>query len=407
MNKKGITKLLREALGVPSNITNLARQVFDGFLNNLRKELPTGRYDFDGYSDVFTMDGDFNISDYSFNKITIKYEFFGSSRVNKTSLASMSFAQQKRFSRADIKVHNQGDFNEVRLTVEMGINIDLFDGNDIINDILADKTEYTSSFAHELKHAYDGYKKTTGSVISSTEYVVFTNTRYRVPTLDKFLHNAYFIHSVENLVRPTEIASEIESGNITKKDFIGFLAANSIYIKLKEINQMTLAGLRDGLENDLNDIIRLFNASNSEIPKDENGHIDVQSLINKTLSLFFLNLRDKKITRLTERLYPEEFLRLFDSSDSKQNKFLDKYENSLRRFSGYEEYYNHELGVFKDVSGKMIKKISKLYAMAKDDENVAEFLNKINNKVTNESVKDWDLYHDKNNTETSTFKDFE
>ncbi len=397
MDKKGITKLLREALGVPSNITTLGKHVFDKFLSHLSWELPSENYDFDEFQDVVVLNGDFNIADYSFKKIMIKVSM-DDYNTNKPILASMSYFHDKSFDRDEMKVTKGGDMNTIRLSVEIALK-PRSTKEEILDSIYEDESSYISSFTHELKHAYDGYKYQSGNVVKDTEYGIFSNDKYSVPTLDRFLHYSYFIHNTENLVRASEVASEIETGNITKKEFISFLASNSVYRMLKEINELTLAKIYNDLAKDKGPMLKILNASSIQIPEDDDEFADA------ILTLFFLNLRKKKITKLTNKLYPPQFQKLTDDSESKQSKFLKKYEDDLNKFENYEQFFTNELAIFKDVSGKMMKKINKLYAMAKDDENVAEFLNKINNKVTNESIKNWDAYHAIKKTKTSTFED--
>ncbi len=70
---------------------------------------------------------------------------------------------------------------------------------------------------------------------------------------------------------------------------------------------------------------------------------------------------------------------------------LKNYNKFIERFDNYEQFFEYEFNNFKKVSEKIIKKISKLYAMAKDDEKVADILTKINSKTTNESILDLDL----------------
>jgi len=105
-----------------------------------------------------------------------------------------------------------------------------------------------------------------------------------------------------------------------------------------------------------------------------------------------------------QRIPPYELVGLFGNSKSKQHKFLVKYVKSLNKFDNYKDFFIHEFEQFKNVSEEMMKKISKLYAMAKDDENISNVLTKINAKSTNESIKDWDLYHEIK-TKQTIFKD--
>ena len=64
----------------------------------------------------------------------------------------------------------------------------------------------------------------------------------------------------------------------------------------------------------------------------------------------------------------------------KKDEFFKKYLQRLEKYYGdFEKYFKYEEKMFNFVATKMIKKISKVYSMAKND--------------TNESIIDWELWH--------------
>jgi hypothetical protein len=400
MGKENISKMLREALGVPNNILKLGRDVYTRFLDNLESELPNSGDDFSEYRDYFYLNGDFVISDYNFKRIEITVEIFNADIKETAVLASMNYKPNITVNKDILRLVKSDDFNSDK--VNLGVTIAVKPNTtktDLIQAIINNEKEYISSFTHELKHAYDNYKKKTNSLIGGNEYRAIASSNYRIPTVDKFFHYSYFIHNIENLVRPSEVASEIEHGNITKKGFINFLASNSTYNKLKEINKMTLSSMLSDLNNEKEEMIKILQLSKMPVPNDD-------ELVETTLNLLFLNLRYQKIDILSKTLLnlPYELVGLFGNSKSKEYKFLMRYKKSLEKFDNYKDFFNYEFEKFKNISEEMMKKISKLYAMAKDDEKVANILTKINSKNTNESIKDWDLYHEIK-TKQTIFKD--
>ena len=66
------------------------------------------------------------------------------------------------------------------------------------------KAGSVSSLAHELKHAYDNFKKPTEKVVDRSNYSGFQRSRSGVRPMDQFMFKLYFINQIENLVRPTE-----------------------------------------------------------------------------------------------------------------------------------------------------------------------------------------------------------
>ena len=71
----------------------------------------------------------------------------------------------------------------------------------------------------------------------------------------------------------------------------------------------------------------------------------------------------------------EKMLGLQGEKQRRLKKFIRK----IQRFKNTEDFFRNEEKLFKFVANKMIKKISKLYAMTKSK---------------NESIKEWDLYHE-------------
>jgi hypothetical protein len=100
----------------------------------------------------------------------------------------------------------------------------------------------------------------------------------------------------------------------------------------------------------------------------------------------------------------DPFVAMLLQGDSVSRKEIKDYVDTLKRFDNYQQFFNYEQKNFKTVTDKLLKKIHKLYAMAKDD-NQSDVMQKINARTTNESILDWDLYYEANNiSETNPFK---
>jgi hypothetical protein len=104
-----------------------------------------------------------------------------------------------------------------------------------------ERDEHVSSLAHEIKHKYDKQSKKYALIGLDAEYQA-TQQRgtFGIPAIDRdFYRNMYYIHAIENLVRPTEVAYSMKRKNITKSQFKDFLENNRVYKELVQIKNFT------------------------------------------------------------------------------------------------------------------------------------------------------------------------
>lgn len=393
-----LKELLREALGVPENITNIAKYVYTSFINELNIPNDVDVDDLHEYQDVMVLKGDFRIADYKFNKIKLKYNFILSDNVAKPMIYGMSHNYKSRLT-PNMTSQHEDKFDTVSLTVRIALNKDNT-VSDLYKELNDNRNRILSSFAHELKHAYDSFKKPETKINKRAEYEVASDIRFGIEPIDKFIHNLYFINAIEGLVRPSEIAMSMEGLGITKENFIEFLANNDTYKNLKEINAFNMDNFRQELLANKERIIDVFNNANITIPNSD------EALIDEVLDLTFKNLRNSKITNLIDTLrINDPIAQLLGGVHPKANEFINNYIKKSHKFKNFHEYFAYEEKMFKFVSENMIKKINKLYAMAKEDPNVSALMQKINDKqTTNESILDWDLHYEAEKIPVTKFK---
>ena len=84
---------------------------------------------------------------------------------------------------------------------------------------------------------------------------------------------------------------------------------------------------------------------------------------------------------------------MFMGFSGDKNDFFNNYLSKLSKFQGnFKKYFEYEEKMFKFVASKMIKKISKIYAMTKND--------------TNESIIDWELWQKLNGKKQEIVTEF-
>jgi hypothetical protein len=382
--------MILEAVGVPSNIINVAREIYDRLVYEIKQ--------FDDLEDLtdnpMSFTGDFHISDYKFKEVIVTTEF---NDYHKLTLVGMGFhAKNPKLKNYD-KIFYESNFNSVEISIQF-----VGPSNTTIDELLEfinnNKTEMVISLTHELKHAYDTYKKPHESTKRRSEYSSvmlnqFSNESFRIDTLNELLFHMYFIHNVENLVRPSEFAAALEENKITKKEFYNFITNDRVFKILIKIKKTTMNDLKESLMGEIDNIKPFLESVgvNSDLPNEK--------LVDKTLELFYINLVNWNVESLgkTITMGMSFFDRVFGGGYSdEQREYLIKYSKRLQRFSdNYQDFYETLLRNNSIVANKMIKKISKVYSL-------------INDKTqTNESIKDWELYHKIKGTKSKIVTEFE
>jgi hypothetical protein len=366
--KELIRKVIKEEVGVPSNIVNVANQIYNHVIENI--------VDTDTVEEInnvkFYYEGKFRIGDLKFKMIDYMFQFHIDDDY-KIEIAGMAteggLMVTKKF-----KIKSMLDKNDFHLQIVMTTPPNTT-GKDIKDYMKKEKIVFISSITHELKHKYDKFKKPKTSLTARGEYMAFTNNNFEnIDTINKFIHNLYFTHTAENLVRPSELAGAIESGEISKKGFYKFLTNNQVFKKLKEIQGFTYEGFREQLKNDIDKIKTSFD--NNDI--DYEGLSD-DEIVDKILELLLLNLRDWKMEKVRKILVNSPIEMVFGFQGAK-GEFFNNYLRKLSKYGGdFEKYFKYEEKMFNFVATKMIKKISKVYSMVKNE--------------TNESIIDWELWH--------------
>lgn len=366
--KELIKQILKEELGVPSNITNVANQIYNEVVGNLDDSDTV-----ESLENRFSYIRDkFKIGDLKFKRVEYHFDFKINDVDNEIAIAGMAtqggFKVTKKF-----KIKSTIDNDTFHIKFVMVVPSDAT-GKDIKDYIKSERTEFISSITHELKHKYDDYKKPKTSLTQRGEYIAYTNNGFGdITPINKFIHHLYFTHTIENLVRPSELAGAIYADNITKKDFYNFITNNRVFKELKELSTFTYEGFRQDLMDYVDKIKVLFQINNI----DYDGLTD-DEIVDKTLSLLLLNLRQWK-AESTHRLLMNNPIEILLGFDGKKGEFFDKYLKKLSKYEGdFKKYFENESKMFNFVGVKMIKKLSKLYAMTKND--------------TNESIINWELW---------------
>jgi hypothetical protein len=234
------------------------------------------------------------------------------------------------------------------------------------------------------------------------DYSSFQSTKFDIPAINDFLFFLYNVHTIENLVRSSEVASVIKKKGIKKKDFVNFLEQNYTVKKLKKIRDWSYEGMKKQLLQQM-DIIKK-RLIDSEIPVPETD----EETVDLILKLLYTNIERNSISAFRS-LYreidkgknPLAFLSdLFGNSNS--SKYEDEIDNFIksRKYSDYNKFFLDQEKSIKTTADKVIRKISKLYDLAESEE--------LNFEEDKNSIVNMEIYHKINGIKTNIkkFKDF-
>ena len=230
---------------------------------------------------------------------------------------------------------------------------------EISNLLKSTKDKTIGVLAHELKHVYDKYMFGKEYFDEIIDYATFANVRSGVEPVDEFIYNLYVISKSENLVRPSEVAGQIETIGITKSEFGKFLEELRLYKELKEIKHWSYQGMRDSIRLDLPNIRKKIQG----IPDDEPD----EDIIDFVCEMTYKSLTQEMSKKMEDILGLGNIVGLLTGKVPHENiDFYNKYMKQ-RTYNSYREFFAFWEKKLNFEGDKMIRKISKLYDMCKDD----------------------------------------
>ena len=351
-----IKKPLVERLGVPEGILDIAEEIYPEILLSIGNNDTVGMLE----NSSMYVKGNFNINDFNFNRILFNYKIFEGDDLEIIGMSQST--NSKLTDKYKLKtVPNDG---MVELTIFIsgpksikGLNIkELFEEN---------KKTVISSLSHELKHSYDDYKNSLGDVQLRSNYEVYTKERFGVRPIDSFLERLYFTSSIESLVRPTEVASLLKMGNITKKEFYDFIKNDRTYKLLTELSKFNIEDWRNEIKEYIPEIIEFFESLEVEGV----DVLDEDEIVDEFLKVCYVVIKNWK-TEETHNIFVNKEIEYLIGFIPEKEQMFRKHLNKINRFGNdYKKYYEYEAKTIRYVADNLRKKIAKLFDMAKDEKN--------------------------------------
>lgn len=378
-----IVKILKEEVGVPSGVYESSVDLYLKINDSIQGLSDPLFPDDNDLETEHTYEVDFKIADFEINQITMKIRFIKHENVDEVTLVSMSYHHVSKIE--DSMVKTIVEDGKVGLSIVILVPKDTT-VSDVKEFFVKSRKEIVTSLTHELMHAYDSFKSKGMSLYSLTKYSGFKDISFRVKPVDEFLFLLYFTHGIENVVRPSELFSNMKENNISSEEFYDFITSTEIWKNLQKCQNWNYETFRENLKEYIPDIQRVLEKAGATIPHKE------EELIDEFLRIVYINLINKQLSQVNRMLVSDFFEIIMGLSGDKEKLFkkiiktANKFENNINNF------YLYEQNNFKKVSREIMKKISKLYSLT--------------NKQEKTSILDWDLHHEINKTSEKIDKDF-
>jgi hypothetical protein len=382
-------KLISEALGVPDTILDVAEQVFDSVAQDI-KSIRTKKDEYIFRGNVGVQLGDkkkIDIDDYELTVSVVYPDDYD----EEPQIMSMGMVQQFNFDR-NIMMKRTQQSSTAEIEIDYAVS-DNWEPIDLYNTLMKSKTKHLASIAHELKHKYDKQSKKIDLIGREALYHSTMKMGISgIPAIDSvFMRALYFVSMTENLVRPVEIASIIKSKNITKSQFKDFLMKTDVYRELQNIKNYTFDDFINDMKEQMNKVDNLLehvNVDGLEDMSEDDKIKKVLEVIYGTLTNARLDIFQDMTSNKQDELM-DMFKDLFGQDlkkDDPQQKGLEQVRNKFFNYAAkYKDnpvkFFEDEFENFNYTANKVLKRLSKIYALAQDDE-----------QPVSESILNWELY---------------
>jgi hypothetical protein len=351
-----IKKPLVERLGVPEGILDIAEEIYPKILLSIRDNDTVEMLE---NSSIY-VNGDFNINDFNFNRILFNYKIFESDDLEIIGMSQST--NSKLTDKYKLKTIPSDGMVELTIFISGPKSIKGLNIKDLLEE---NKKIVISSLSHELKHSYDDYKGGLGDVQLRSNYDVYTKKRFGIKPIDSFLERLYFTSSIESLVRPTEVASLLKMGNITKKEFYDFIKNDRTYKLLTELSKFNIEDWRNEIKEYIPEIIEFFESLEVEGV----DVLDEDEIVDEFLKVCYVVIKNWK-TEETHNIFVNKEIEYLIGFIPEKEQMFRKHLNKINRFGNdYKKYYEYEAKTIRYVADNLRKKIAKLFDMAKDEKN--------------------------------------
>ena len=362
-----IKKLLREAVGVPSNLMEVSYVIYDKLIDIL-PSFDTS--DEDAQYETVYLDEPIFLGDMEIDSVEFRFNMTLTSQLNEVMVLGWNMTSTSTVS--DTKVRKISHTGRIRIGIGLaGPNNKIISTDDIVDLVERYKVESISSISHELGHIYNDFKSEFVNVKKLSQYGALQSINFNIPPINQFLHYLYFITEIENIVRPGEIYSQMKQNNVTKKDFYDSLIGTKTFKELKNIQNFSYENFREDLKNHMGRIEEIFDQVNIDY-----SNMSEDEKIDKILRVLLYNIINRTMEKISDN-YITPVESIFGVSEEKDKIMNSLMKNAKRFVNDPEKYYLYQQKNMRRISRNVIQKISKIYSLLESKKN---------------SITNWDAY---------------
>lgn len=400
-----IKKLLKEELGVPKGIYETSLLIYDDILSLLKGEKVTK----EKYNYSLSRSDNYKINEYEIKTIQLTLNVQETDLVDTIELyeggVNLTFTSKKYKGVKVFEVVDKQGVSRLYFSFAAPLGWEI---SDLVNFFVNNKEIIIETLSHEYTHEYNNFMEKKINFYKRVEYDTSKQMFNFFPHLDKLSFYIYFMSKIESLVRPSEVSSSLKSRGIERKDFLNFLFDNGTYKTLKEIQNFSYEKLKSDIKSELKqsdakNFVKKIIKNNFKI--NASGLSD-DELTQELLIMYYALLIDKKIT-MVRNMYD-----FYEAPPSWFFKLAGDFNKILNRTKGFEKipniFFEKTIKNLNFEATKMIKKISKLYAMIEDKKVTESIIDpKIYGIVNNQKeehlkrMEEIFVKHDKNETKES------
>jgi hypothetical protein len=373
--------LLNEALGVPDGLPETAKKIYFGILNSIPHSANFNRLN--GLK--LLISGNYIVGDYSFNKVNFDirivedndFKLLGMS--TGTDMVLDKEVKNNIGSVGSVKnryIHVSRDLRQRPQTpYGFDLSVDfsgpksgpkMVRGEDILKYFIQNKNKMITIIGHELMHLYDFYKNKKRNLNTQVKNILSQlDLSIDIPSLTTFKQMLYFVNSNENIVRMSEIGSAIVAGDVTKKDFTKLLEKDDTFNILQMIKKYSFSNFKSDILKDKEKIVNVLIYNNVIPPFFKNYlMIDNNKFLETAMDFFREIIKQSETNLLNDFLTTGKYNNGNKYSDDEKKEVLRK--QNLGKGENGEQYFEKMIKSFNFEAEKVLRKIFKLYAMAKD-----------------------------------------
>lgn len=374
---------INESLGVPDGLTKEAKRIKTEFLERISN---LNIIDTSGGWPGVVLIGNFDIkfSDFEIIGLPIILRIEKYDSLDDPVLLGATYGNRSGWMQKSGKLYLSQEIPSSFISIDVAC--EKIDQNKI-KDLL--KRELTTSlFAHEIHHLYEASKSGKRSIKKLANY-----KSYQISNLPKiisdFLHILYYVTTIENFVRPSEMLSIMEEEGIKKNDFRNWIKETDMMKIIEEARNFSMQEFLEKASKDMSVKLMLLDARRNDFKPSGDDKKDIMKII-------FINLANEG-AEVSSKILDTYFSHVSGSVNSvlmgllgiespeikKAREICDKEFTNIIKFynkwDGKEEKYFDFLQKRINFAGeKMKKKLSKLWAHL--------------NESNSGSILNWDLW---------------